>query len=804
MTAPRRPRRPPPPAPRPAGARRGGPPRARRPVPPRRRPGPGRSARRPAAILADVRERGADAVREAAARFGGGRPRRSPAARPAPSSGRPSTRSRPTRARRPRDRDRERPPVRRGPAARRLDPHHDRRRASSSSAAGSRSTASASTRPAAPRPIRARSSWASSRRGSRACDRIVVAQPRRRATATSTRSCSAPPACSASTRCSSRAASRRSAPSRTGSRTRAWSPWTSSSGPGAPGSRPPRSRSSARSAIDLPAGPSEGLVLADASADPVTVAADLITQAEHGPDSPALLVTPDEALADAVEAEVPPPPRDGACRRDILARALADHGRIVLVPDLDAGIAFVNGYAPGAPRPSTSRTSRPPSTGSATRARSSSAAGRPSRAGDYASGANHVLPDRRPRARAAARSPSRPSASSTRSSGSRARASRRCGPRSARSPRPRACSRTATPSRSASTGDRGPRRPGGRPMSPSPFAVTSPTDPASYSWEATDEGVAERFGIPVEPGPAVRPQHLARPARAARRLLAAGRFETTLSEYPPGDYRRLRRGGRRRATASSSTRSSRAPAPTRSSTCAPRRSCPRARRPSSRSRPTPCTASTPSSAAARVIAVPRRSKADGLGDGRPRDARRRPRGDPRLGCATRTTRPAASEPEGAIESPPRGHRRRTPLPTAARVPAVVVDEAYSEFTGALRDRRCGTGSRTSSRCGRPRRRTRWPGCGSGSRSARAETIRRIALYRAAGLDRHRLRRRSWRRRCADPDGDARRTWTGSSGAPAAVRGALEVGGSDPQPIGHQLPAARPRHGRARPRRPRSR
>ena len=34
-------------------------------------------------------------------------------------------------------------------------------------------------------------------------------------------------------------------------------------------------------------------------------------------------------------------------------------------------------------------------------------------------------------------------------------------------------------------------------MSPSPFAVSSPTDPASYSWEATDEGVAERFGIPV-------------------------------------------------------------------------------------------------------------------------------------------------------------------------------------------------------------------------------------------------------------------------------------------------------------------
>ena len=52
--------------------------------------------------------------------------------------------------------------------------------------------------------------------------------------------------------------------------------------------------------IDLPAGPSEGLVLADGSADVVSVAADLITQAEHGVDSPALLVTPDEAFADAV------------------------------------------------------------------------------------------------------------------------------------------------------------------------------------------------------------------------------------------------------------------------------------------------------------------------------------------------------------------------------------------------------------------------------------------------------------------------------------------------------------------------
>ena len=142
--------------------------------------------------------------------------------------------------------------------------------------------------------------------------------------------------------------------------------------------------------IDLPAGASEGLVLADSSADVATVAADLITQAEHGPDSPALLVTPDEGLADEVESEVRRRLAT-ALRRDILARALADHGRIVLVPDLPAGVAFVNGYAPehlsvdvedleGAV--------------AAIRNAGSIFVGRwsPESAGDYASGANHVLP----------------------------------------------------------------------------------------------------------------------------------------------------------------------------------------------------------------------------------------------------------------------------------------------------------------------------------------------------------------------------------------------------------------------------
>jgi histidinol dehydrogenase len=142
--------------------------------------------------------------------------------------------------------------------------------------------------------------------------------------------------------------------------------------------------------IDLPAGPSEGLVLADDTADVATVAADLITQAEHGVDSPALLVTPSEALADAVEAEVRRR-LAGALRRDILARALADHGRIVLVADVAAGIEFVNGYGP---EHLSVEVEDLEGAVAAIRNAGSIFVGRwsPESAGDYASGANHVLP----------------------------------------------------------------------------------------------------------------------------------------------------------------------------------------------------------------------------------------------------------------------------------------------------------------------------------------------------------------------------------------------------------------------------
>ena len=76
-------------------------------------------------------------------------------------------------------------------------------------------------------------------------------------------------------------------------------------------------------------------------------------------------------------------------------------------------------------------------------------------------------------------------------------------------------------------------------MSPSPFTVSSPTDPSSYSWEATDESVAEKFGVPIEQVLRFDLNTSPAPPSMLGGMLAAGRFETSLSEYPPGDYRHL-------------------------------------------------------------------------------------------------------------------------------------------------------------------------------------------------------------------------------------------------------------------------
>ncbi|MBX2928159.1 MAG: histidinol dehydrogenase [Saprospiraceae bacterium] len=97
-------------------------------------------------------------------------------------------------------------------------------------------------------------------------------------------------------------------------------------------------------AIDMPAGPSEVLVIAGAGADPDFVAADLLSQAEHGPDSQVILLSDNAALIEqtlvALRAQLEALPR-----RDIARQAL-EHSRAVLLPDLEACIEFSNRYAP--------------------------------------------------------------------------------------------------------------------------------------------------------------------------------------------------------------------------------------------------------------------------------------------------------------------------------------------------------------------------------------------------------------------------------------------------------------------------
>jgi histidinol dehydrogenase len=97
-------------------------------------------------------------------------------------------------------------------------------------------------------------------------------------------------------------------------------------------------------AIDMPAGPSEVLVIADESANPAFVAADLLSQAEHGTDSQVLLVTTSAVLATAVQRELGRQ-LDGLSRKAIASQALG-HSRIVLVNDLRQAVEVSNLYAP--------------------------------------------------------------------------------------------------------------------------------------------------------------------------------------------------------------------------------------------------------------------------------------------------------------------------------------------------------------------------------------------------------------------------------------------------------------------------
>ena len=76
-------------------------------------------------------------------------------------------------------------------------------------------------------------------------------------------------------------------------------------------------------------------------------------------------------------------------------------------------------------------------------------------------------------------------------------------------------------------------------MSPTPVTFTTPNAPAAYSWEATDEEVSARYGVPLEAVVRFDLNTSPAPPDLAGRVLAEGRFETPLSEYAPSDYRRL-------------------------------------------------------------------------------------------------------------------------------------------------------------------------------------------------------------------------------------------------------------------------
>jgi sulfopropanediol 3-dehydrogenase len=100
-----------------------------------------------------------------------------------------------------------------------------------------------------------------------------------------------------------------------------------------------------RVGIDLPAGPTEILVIADDTADPSLVATDLLGQAEHGPDSPAWLITTSERLGKAVLAEIE---RQliALPTAEIAGQAWARLGEVAVVEDDDAAIALSDRYAP--------------------------------------------------------------------------------------------------------------------------------------------------------------------------------------------------------------------------------------------------------------------------------------------------------------------------------------------------------------------------------------------------------------------------------------------------------------------------
>ncbi|MEQ8967959.1 MAG: histidinol dehydrogenase [Azospirillaceae bacterium] len=119
-------------------------------------------------------------------------------------------------------------------------------------------------------------------------------------------------------------------------------------GPGSPWVLAAKAQLAHRIDTGTPAGPSESIVLADATANPAIAALDLIIESEHGPDSSAYLVTDSREVAEAARAAIPEYWAQMGEQRVGFSKAVlgGERGGIVLAPDFAAAVAFVNDYAP--------------------------------------------------------------------------------------------------------------------------------------------------------------------------------------------------------------------------------------------------------------------------------------------------------------------------------------------------------------------------------------------------------------------------------------------------------------------------
>jgi histidinol dehydrogenase len=143
-------------------------------------------------------------------------------------------------------------------------------------------------------------------------------------------------------------------------------------------------------AIDCPPGPSEILIIADDTAPAAFVAADLLSQAEHGEDSATILLTPSTRLAEAVAAAVEEQLPTLATAARIRA-SVERYGMILLLDDLDACVRFANAYAP---EHLEIMTAEPWAVSANIMNAGSIFLGQysPVTMGDYLSGTNHVIP----------------------------------------------------------------------------------------------------------------------------------------------------------------------------------------------------------------------------------------------------------------------------------------------------------------------------------------------------------------------------------------------------------------------------